>query len=190
MVEAALQQADNPAQTVAERLHLPTDFISPHLDLPTKIFVPYDLVYGWFQSDAPAMLLGLGDIAFPGMLLTYLLGEDVALWKERHERDSEYNAPLSNLSQVLKTRKFWINSYCFWCSFWYAIGVMMALAIGTVFHSAQPALIYIVPSILLTTISMAVRRGDMRRLWSGQNQRPNVSKHDADETNMLVPESV
>lgn len=170
MVEAALQQAENPAHKAAKMLHVSFLNIASHLELPTKLMVPYDLIAGWIASDTPALLLGLGDVAFPAMLATFLLSKDVESWQKKtgglNSAASVGYGESSHVRGYLRSSSFWKMSYSLYFFAAYAVGVATALAVGTIFQAAQPALVYIVPCVLGTSIFMAVRRGEMRSLWS------------------------
>ena len=84
MVEVAQQQAANPARDIVQALPIPQGALPPlHLDLPNKLVLP---VCFWAPAGARAAadaqpllqpgllcpgftMLGLGDIALPGLLL-------------------------------------------------------------------------------------------------------------------------
>jgi signal peptide peptidase-like 3 len=159
MVEAALKQADNPAFHAAESLGLPSDGIARQLDLPTKFFMPYNLL-DW-SVNSPALLLGLGDVALPGMLAAMLLSNDVELWTRKSGRRR------LSLFELFTDGAFWKQSYSLRCWTGYAGGVAAALGFGAVFRAAQPALLYIVPCCLLPVISTAWSRSELGVVWEG-----------------------
>jgi hypothetical protein len=49
----------------------------------------------------------------------------------------------------------------------YAVGLLLSFAVSSLTESAQPALIYIVPSTLGPLLALARLRGDWRRAWDG-----------------------
>ena len=67
MVTVATKQSNSPIQALAHTLHilLPAVF-ALHLDLPVKLLVPRSLLNRSQPTD-DFLLLGLGDVALPGM---------------------------------------------------------------------------------------------------------------------------
>jgi minor histocompatibility antigen H13 len=47
----------------------------------------------------------------------------------------------------------------------YALGIVATLVVMNVFRAAQPALLYLVPGCLLTSILTAFIGGDFNKLW-------------------------
>lgn len=159
MVEAATQQADNPALTVAAALHLPTSGLAARLDLPVKLMFPASLLH-WSDQE-PGMMLGLGDMALPGMLIALLLVEDVGRWRE----GGGAGRP------PLRSWAFWARSYTAPAWVGYGAGMFLAMGFGTVFQAAQPALLYLVPCTLAPAVVRARRQRDLRALWHGWEER-------------------
>lgn len=89
-------------------------------------------------------ILGLGDIILPEVFLTYLLEFD-----------------LRNPSSPLYAGYFIPGLVA------YAFALTVSFFCNYTFRAAQPALLYIVPAVLLTTILAAVPRGHLSVLWSG-----------------------
>lgn len=91
-------------------------------------------------------MLGLGDIALPGLLVSYLLRFDY------------------------KKRFTGMNSYFLLSSSGYFIGLLITnLALLLMSGSGQPALLYLVPSTLGLVSLVAYTRGDLGDMW---NMRP------------------
>ena len=91
-------------------------------------------------------MLGLGDIALPGLLVSFLL---------RFDYHRGYG---------------WARGYFLWAALGYAVGVWLTYAALTVMKSGQPALLYIVPTTLYTIIALAWLRGDLRAMWEGSDE--------------------
>ena len=160
MVEAATKQADNPAVTVAEALHLPTSGLAQQLDLPVKLLFPANPLR-WDTSE-PALMLGLGDIALPAMLISLLLCEDVSKWQQFS------SSGVGVLGRnALRSWQFWRQSYVLPSWIGYSVGMFLALGFGSVYQAAQPALLYLVPGTLLPAVVLARRRKELRGLWEG-----------------------
>ena len=160
MMEAATKQAENPAFLAAAALRLPSAHIAPHLELPVKLLFPAKLFAAAPQE--PALMLGLGDMALPGMLLALLLCHDAHRWAQPRGV-----APKRALLRTLLSWRFWRQAYALPSGAGYAAGMFAALGVGTVFQAAQPALLYLVPSMLLPLLVHAAARGEVRVLWDG-----------------------
>ncbi|MQL84194.1 hypothetical protein Taro_016693 [Colocasia esculenta] len=133
MVSVATQQASNPVHTVANSLRLPgLQLITKKLELPVKLVFPRNLMGGVFASGNPTdyMMLGLGDMAIPGMLLALVFSFD-------HRKSRDITTPVDAPSS--KGHK-----YVWYALSGYAIGLVTALAAGILTHSPQPALLYLV----------------------------------------------
>ncbi|KAL5727490.1 Signal peptide peptidase-like 1 [Ranunculus cassubicifolius] len=161
MVSVATQQASNPVHTVATSLSLPgLQLITKKIELPVKIVFPRNLFGGNVPgSSADFMMLGLGDMAIPGMLLEFVLRFD-----HRRSRDSVNPLDLS----FLRGQK-----YIWYALPGYAIGLILALATGTLTRAPQPALLFLVPSTLGPIILISWMRKELPQLWEGVGMLPN-----------------
>lgn len=108
-----------------------------NLALPAKLVFP--------AGDSHHTILGLGDIILPEVLLAYLL-----------EFDSRNRATVP-----LRT------GYFVRAVLAYAVGLAASFYFSYAFQAAQPALLYIVPLVVLPTVAQAKRRGELARLWNG-----------------------
>lgn len=162
MVSVATQQASNPVHTVANTLNLPgLQSITKKLELPVKLVFPRNLLGGMVPGNTAVefMMLGLGDMAIPGMLLALVLCFD-----HRKSRD------IGNVTDVpfVKGRK-----YIWYALSGYAAGLIAALAAGVLTRSPQPALLYLVPSTLGPVVFTSWVRSELNELWDGP--RPIVN---------------
>jgi signal peptide peptidase-like protein 2B len=87
-------------------------------------------------------MLGFGDVALPGLLVSYTLRQDLL----RGRTSGGYFGP---------------------CLLGYLIGASLTQVVMSTFQTAQPALIYIVPCTLGTTVLLAWRRRELSALWKG-----------------------
>ncbi|KAH7365457.1 hypothetical protein KP509_18G029200 [Ceratopteris richardii] len=166
MVSVAMQQASNPVHTVASSLKLPGfQTVTKKLELPVKLVFPRNLLGGNIpsMSGIEFMMLGLGDMAIPGMLLALVLCFDNRISKV-------YG---SETSPSLKHRTY------HWYALWgYALGLIAALAAGVLMHAPQPALLYLVPSTLGPVMFLAWVRNELHELWNGPrpviNEKPHI----------------
>eukprot|EP00262_Sarcandra_glabra_P000310 TRINITY_DN10370_c0_g1_i1.p1 TRINITY_DN10370_c0_g1~~TRINITY_DN10370_c0_g1_i1.p1 ORF type:complete len:373 (+),score=41.85 TRINITY_DN10370_c0_g1_i1:310-1428(+) len=163
MVSVATQQASNPVHTVANSLSLPgLQLITKKLELPVKLVIPRNLMGGLVpgSSGVDFMMLGLGDMAIPGMLLALVLCFD-----HRRSRDSG--------SSPMDTSSSKGHKYIWYALPGYAIGLVTALSAGILTHSPQPALLYLVPSTLGPVIFLSWTRKELMELWDGPAPNPN-----------------
>lgn len=89
-------------------------------------------------------MLGLGDIVVPGIFLALLAKWDVA-------------------------RPGGAESYGVYFPFtfvFYFLSLLTTVAVMWIWEAAQPALLYIVPYVLLSSAGLAVWRGEFQQLWS------------------------
>mmetsp|Transcript_135520 Transcript_135520/g.433511 ORF Transcript_135520/g.433511 Transcript_135520/m.433511 type:complete len:541 (-) Transcript_135520:113-1735(-) len=88
-------------------------------------------------------LLGFGDIALPGLLVSYL---------RRHD---------------LISRRTLSQGYFLPALVGYFVGLNFTIAALCIMRMGQPALLYLVPCTLGTTLVLASRRGEAQLLWDG-----------------------
>eukprot|EP00488_Nonionellina_sp_1-RS-2012_P000830 TRINITY_DN1334_c0_g1_i1.p1 TRINITY_DN1334_c0_g1~~TRINITY_DN1334_c0_g1_i1.p1 ORF type:complete len:222 (-),score=46.18 TRINITY_DN1334_c0_g1_i1:104-769(-) len=102
------------------------------------------------------MILGLGDIALPGLLVSYLL---------RYDYQSMVGIQFG-------------KGYFVPCLIGYMIGMMLTDINLILMQSGQPALLFLVPCTLGTTLVLSYRRGDLRNLWNGiSNLHPLIKSN-------------
>lgn len=168
MVTVATRQTSNPVHTVASSLNMQkfSEVVAKKLDLPLKLIFPrsfWDPSRGSFRGQY--LMIGLGDMAIPGMLLSLVLCFD---HRKVRERDNE-----GTFSRG--------NKYIQFGGVGYAVGMVSALAAGLLSQMAQPALLYLVPSTLGSILGAAWARGELAELWSGP--RPIVTE----KTSLVEP---
>jgi hypothetical protein len=95
-------------------------------------------------------MLGLGDIALPGLFISYLLRFDY-----------------SHVESM--TRGFW-QTYFALGSVGYALGLLLTYLALVLSSSGQPALLYLVPCTLGVVLPTAWVRGDLREMWTGAGE--------------------
>lgn len=162
----------------AEALHIPvSQSLSRQLDLPVKLLFPRSIAH---PDPQDALMLGLGDMALPGLLLSLLLCSDFRRAAKRELPGSTSGAAERGL-QLLLTSKFWREGYTGICWGGYCIGIVLALSAGAVFQAAQPALLYLVPCTLLPVAAKALAKGEWAELWGGQRMQLFPGKHEMPE---------
>ncbi|KAL7721060.1 Minor histocompatibility antigen H13 [Entamoeba marina] len=110
--------------------------VATNIDGPIKFIFPKD---GNFLFTEKVSLLGLGDIAIPGIY--------IALMKR-------IDSSLNNGSQY-----FLVSMIS------YFIGLLLTFVVMYSFGHGQPALLYLVPALLLGTIILAYVRNEISAVW-------------------------
>jgi signal peptide peptidase-like protein 2B len=112
-----------------------------HVSLPMVLSIP--LIFSVYGGNA---LLGLGDIVIPGLLVSFCL---------RYDYCQGY--PISR------------NYFCV-ASVSYSVGLLLANIMAITLRdivAGQPALMYIVPSMLLSVLGVSICKGEYRDMWEG-----------------------
>jgi minor histocompatibility antigen H13 len=168
--------------TVAKSLDVPIKLIIPRAENPNRPGVPQ------------YSMLGLGDIVLPGMMIGLALRYDLYRhYLVLQENDAGTTAsevprlkptfipPKSNWSS-----QFWTSSWFgsrstlpptiqtgsfskiyFWVSvIGYTIGMVTTLVVMQWYKHAQPALLYLVPAVLLSLAGTAIVRGETKQMWN------------------------
>jgi len=104
---------------------------------------PIKLLFPKSVAQADFSMLGLGDIVIPGIMVAIVLRYDLA----------------NNNGKV---------KYFKSCFVGYVVGITTTIFVMMTFKAAQPALLYIVPAVLLATFGHAWKDGDVEKLlyWS------------------------
>ncbi|OAY76564.1 Signal peptide peptidase-like 1 [Ananas comosus] len=162
MVSVATQKASNPVHTVANSLSLPgLQLITKKLELPVKLVFPRNLLGGIVPGNSAGeyMMLGLGDMAIPGMLLALVFCFD-------HQKSRD----IAISSEKCSTKR---QKYVWYALSGYAVGLITALAAGILYQSPQPALLYLVPSTLGPVMFLSWLKNELRELWEGSSPISN-----------------
>eukprot|EP00049_Salpingoeca_infusionum_P021715 m.4274 g.4274 ORF g.4274 m.4274 type:complete len:362 (+) comp4448_c0_seq2:143-1228(+) len=149
MVTVAVQEAPNPVNQLAHKLSYSVNL--PSVALPVKIEIPSPI-------DQSAAMLGLGDIVVPALFIAYCKRVDEAMTRPRPAHQP------GSLLHALRT--FWRSLYCR-SLLGFSLGLFLAIYMSELFDAPQPALIYLVPCVLLPPFALAVRMGRWNLFWSG-----------------------
>mmetsp|Transcript_19477 Transcript_19477/g.23324 ORF Transcript_19477/g.23324 Transcript_19477/m.23324 type:complete len:382 (+) Transcript_19477:258-1403(+) len=107
--------------------------VAKSFDAPIKLLFPRVLEAA--EEARPFSMLGLGDIVVPGIFVAIMLRYDVI----------SGNA----------SKPYFHSAFA-----GYAIGLITTIAVMNIFNAAQPALLYIVPGVLISVAICAAVRGD------------------------------
>ncbi|EXJ80166.1 hypothetical protein A1O1_08308 [Capronia coronata CBS 617.96] len=136
-------------------------------------------------------MLGLGDIVVPGMMLAFALRFDLYLYYLR-QSDAKHKSSGDQPAEQSEEKPFYVNARGswgerFWTSsklwaqeikakqfpkpyfyatvFGYLAGMCTTVGVMQVAQHAQPALLYLVPGVLLSLWGTALVKGDFKALW-------------------------
>ncbi|XP_034975421.2 signal peptide peptidase-like 2B [Zootoca vivipara] len=118
----------------------PTDSAT-HEKLPMVLKVPRLNFSPLALCDRPFSLLGFGDILVPGLLVAYCHRFDI---------------------QVQSSRVYFVA-----CTIAYGLGLLVTFVALALMQKGQPALLYLVPSTLLTSFVVALWRKELPMFWTG-----------------------
>ncbi|MBN3308837.1 SPP2B protein, partial [Amia calva] len=99
--------------------------------------------------DRPFSLLGFGDILVPGQLVVYCHRFDI---------------------QMQSSRIYFVA-----CTIAYGIGLLITFVALAMMEMGQPALLYLVPCTLLTSLAVALWRRELPMFWTGSGFAVNTS---------------
>lgn len=190
MLQVAHRPASNPARAMAAMVvGKETHRVPPQVQLPIKLLVPIRCSDGLFQ------LLGLGDIAIPGLIVALAArfdaflasslvrespnalpttgrrtmgpASDMLRRRRRIADDADTNAHVF-LGRARESLKPGLSRYCAVVAVAYACGLAIASSTAA-YLGAQPALIYLGPSTILCLFITAAASGrdHLPLLWRG-----------------------
>lgn len=140
--------------------------VAKNLDGPIKILFPraIDAVTGKKEMS----LLGLGDIVIPGFFLALLLRFDA----------HKANLPTDKTDVHASFPKPYFHSSLIG----YVLGLGTTLYVMIVFNAAQPALLYLVPACLGSSLICALVRGELAELFAySEEEEEEEEEKDADK---------
>uniref|UniRef100_A0A672KBI9 Signal peptide peptidase-like 2B n=1 Tax=Sinocyclocheilus grahami TaxID=75366 RepID=A0A672KBI9_SINGR len=122
---------------------------STHEKLPMVLKVPRLNSSPLVLCDRPFSLLGFGDILVPGLLVAYCHRFDILMQTSR--------------------------IYFLACTIGYGIGLLITFVALALMQMGQPALLYLVPCTLLTSLAVALWRKELPLFWTGSGFVVNTS---------------
>ncbi|RYY34382.1 hypothetical protein EON62_03355 [archaeon] len=134
--------------------------VATKVDGPIKILCPRGVSDPWGR---PAFsLLGLGDIVMPGLLLALLMRFDATAYL-RSLRASGSAQEEHTPASLLMTDFFRPLFMSTWVA--YVAGLMATVLVMLAWEAAQPALLYLVPAVVITSALTALVLGRASALW-------------------------
>ncbi|KKY28561.1 putative signal peptide peptidase [Phaeomoniella chlamydospora] len=164
--------------------------VATKIDIPVKLLFPRPPPED-SPPDTPSMaLLGLGDIVIPGMMIGLALRFDLYMHYLRQQKPSaqadaekptvekakyepatgqwgeRYWSGATSIgfpSQLTATR--FSKTYFKASVFGYIVGMIATLAAMQIFKHGQPALLYLVPGVVISLWGTAFVRGELKEMW-------------------------
>lgn len=124
--------------------------VAKNLDGPIKLMFPKVVNY---SEKSDFNMIGLGDIVIPGIYVAFMLRFDMIKYFRK-------NKTFKGITMNFKDFPYFIITF-----FGYVLGIFVTLFIMVVFNHAQPALLYLVPGVLITSISRILINGDFKEIW-------------------------
>ncbi|KAI0320772.1 signal peptide peptidase-domain-containing protein [Amylostereum chailletii] len=126
--------------------------VATSLDVPIKLLWPKSLL----SPSSGFMMLGLGDIVVPGIFVALALRYDYHRHVLKGNQNSKFAKPY--FTAALSA---------------YTLGLVITMAVMHGFKSAQPALLYLSPSCILSFVVTAVRLGELGTAWEWSDEENN-----------------
>eukprot|EP00210_Caulerpa_lentillifera_P002304 g2212.t1 len=115
------------------------------------------------NAQYPYSILGLGDVAIPGILAALLLRFDI--FKHGSEDDDgEYSYAYESEAALPDDEFFKSRRYFLPVLGSYFIGLLLTFAANSITQLGQPALLYIVPCMLSTSLLLSISRKELKKL--------------------------
>jgi len=116
--------------------------VARSFDAPVKLLFPKDIFAATYQFS----MLGLGDIVIPGIFIALMLRFDDSL---RRNEGENFPRPYFNA-----------------CSLAYLLGLGTTILVMHCFQAAQPALLYLVPFCLGSSLFVGLAKGQIKELFA------------------------
>lgn len=168
--------------------------VAKNLDVPIKLLFPRPDVPSATPGEKPARsysMLGLGDIVLPGLMIALALRYDLYMYYLRKQKKVQKcsgavcTMEFERIPYVSVTGrfgdKFWTRRsrqqlpaqlstsfpkpYFTASMVGYVIGMIATLVFMSVFQHAQPALLYLVPGVLISLWGTGLVRGELQEMW-------------------------
>lgn len=129
--------------------------VAKNLDGPIKLMFPKDLES---TDKSNFNMIGLGDIVIPGIYVALMLRFDIINYYRRY-KTKQVPFSVSNCKYFLATMVGYIS------------GIVLTLFIMIAFKAAQPALLYLVPGVFISSLFVAVVNGQLKELWEFNEEK-------------------
>jgi minor histocompatibility antigen H13 len=152
--------------------------VAKNFDAPIKVVFPKELFVAAGEK-LQFTMLGLGDIVIPGVFVALCLRYDQYLAKKSASPPT-YQRPFA-----------FPKPYFYSCFIAYIIGLATTVFVMHTFKAAQPALLYLSPACTLSSIFVALWRGELNQLFAYKSEEEENDKKSKDtDTSENKPEVI
>lgn len=178
--------------------------VATNLDVPIKLLFPRP---GKTSTGNPALaMLGLGDVVLPGLVIAMALRWDLWRFYEiKHQNllkaAQEGKGELSKEEEKSLKPRYTKATGAWGLHFWdahafgdfpkpyfnaslvgYTAGMLTTLGVMHVFKHAQPALLYLVPGVLISVWGTALAKGEIKAMWEYSEEGEEEEKKKDEDT--------
>ena len=114
-------------------------------------------------------MIGLGDIVVPGVYIALMLRFDIVQFIRK-------NGSVNNLKMNYQNFKYFFHTF-----FGYCLGIIVTLGIMVLFNHAQPALLYLVPGVLISSTGTSIFKGEFKALWNFNEEKVQKEEFNKDK---------
>eukprot|EP00340_Litonotus_pictus_P012375 CAMPEP_0170535776 /NCGR_PEP_ID=MMETSP0209-20121228/101787_1 /TAXON_ID=665100 ORGANISM="Litonotus pictus, Strain P1" /NCGR_SAMPLE_ID=MMETSP0209 /ASSEMBLY_ACC=CAM_ASM_000301 /LENGTH=321 /DNA_ID=CAMNT_0010837075 /DNA_START=201 /DNA_END=1166 /DNA_ORIENTATION=- len=141
--------------------------VAKNLEGPIKLMFPKK--FDW-EGPKDFNMIGLGDIVIPGVYVALMLRFDYLKTLERMRKNKEDVPTDSKGNHILPFSMGTFGTFL-WTFMGYFMGILTTLVIMNVFQHAQPALLYLVPGVLLGSAFSALIQGVFFKFWGFEESK-------------------
>ncbi|KAE8350920.1 signal peptide peptidase-domain-containing protein, partial [Aspergillus coremiiformis] len=188
--------------------------VAKGLDVPIKLVFPRPAGPDAPPDTVALAMIGLGDIIIPGMMIGLALRFDLYLYYKRkgiqkaqaEGKTQEVVKPVYESATGRWGERFWVSSpapnrpeleppyhdarsfpktYFKASMVGYIIGTLVTLIIMQCFDHPQPALLYLVPGVLISLWGSALAKGDLEEMWEftdAEEEDENIAENQEKQT--------
>lgn len=149
--------------------------VAKNIDAPIKLLFPTE----WGAIDAETgepkpkfSLLGLGDIVIPGIFIALALRFDIikTLPKKANEMMDRGKAD-EVLDMIRKHSVSAPKTYFIGTIIGYFLAIIATVVVMLIFDHGQPALLYLVPGVLLSVVFISFAKGEFKMMWEFSEEK-------------------
>ena len=149
--------------------------VAKNIDAPIKLLFPTE----WGAIDAETgepkpkfSLLGLGDIVIPGIFIALALRFDIikTLPKKANEMMDRGKAD-EVLDMIRKHSVSAPKHYFIGTIVGYFLAIIATVVVMLIFDHGQPALLYLVPGVLLSVVFISFAKGEFKMMWEFSEEK-------------------
>lgn len=185
--------------------------VATKLDVPIKLLIPRPPSPDEAPDTISLAMLGLGDIVIPGMMVGLALRYDLFLYYKRKGiqkaqaagTGEEFIKPQYQTATGGWGERFWARqkpsheprlhppypdaqsfpkTYFYSSLVGYTIGMVVTLLVMQYSNHAQPALLYLVPGVLISLWGTALVKGELRSMWEFSDSTEDEEDESAKDT--------